>query len=165
MSLTFLRGGKFLSLSDVVDLLDNQEDKGLSLAGVFSDLWRNGLIVQSDSFRYSIETAGGHIYQRLEVWANKYRRGHKHYSDGWFLVIVLKSSTEKILSKNIRDVKREVEENPPVVNTNLVGVQGTPPVPSGFEERSDEQRGPPDPCPQCDLTWRCLHGCKRGSFT
>lgn len=114
MSLTFFRGGRFLSLADVVDLLDDQEDKGLSLAGVFGDLWREGLIVQSDRFRYSIETAGGHVYQRLEVWANKYRRGHKHYSDGWFLVVVLKSSTEKDLSKNVAIVNEGGTGGPPL---------------------------------------------------
>ena len=151
MSLRFFHGGRLLSLTEIVDLLDDQEDKGLGLAGVFGHFWRQGLIAPTDRFKYMVETTTSHIYQRVEVWGNKYGRGHAHYSDGWFQVLVLKHTSENKV---------------PVISANVKGVQGeTPLSKAGLRSVSDEQRGPPDPCPQCDLTWRCLHGCKRGSFT
>ena len=71
MSLTLFNGGRFLSFAETVDLLNDEQHECFALAGVFSDLWRQGLIVRNDRFRYSVEAAGCHIHQSLEVWANK----------------------------------------------------------------------------------------------
>jgi hypothetical protein len=152
MSLTFFNGGRLLRFADVVDLLDDEEDQGLALTSVLGSLWRDGLITLADRFRYSRETACGHVYQRLEVWANKYGRRHNNYSDGWFLLMVLKTSTENTLSDKNGGVKLDV------------GVQGTPPVLSGFEGLVPERGAsrPPSPqCDKCDGTLPCVERCKR----
>lgn len=150
MSLTLFNGGRFLSFPETVDLLNDEQYECFALAGVFSDLWRQGLIVRNDRFRYSVEAAGSHIHQSLEIWANKHGRGHKHYSDGWYLMMTLKTSFVEVSQKN-------GSEN------RYVGVQGSPPVHTEFEGLVPEPGGscpPPFPCSDCDFV-NCDRGCKR----
>ena len=150
-SLRLFGNGRFFSLPDIVDLLDDQEDKALALAGVLGDLWRQGLVSRSDRFRYTVETVDGHGQQSLEVWANKFGRSHKHFSDGWYLLMTLRCPIEKTV---------------PLFEGKRKGVQGenTPPVPSGFEGLAPEPGASSAPGPQCEKctgTLPCIDRCKR----
>lgn len=88
MSLRLFRGGRFLRLDRVVDLLDDLNDHGLGTPGVFRSLWRDGLITRFDKFTYCIETADSHIYHRLEVWAK-----HETAPFSWYVLMTLKETS------------------------------------------------------------------------
>lgn len=159
MSLAFLDGGRLCGFTDIVDLLADHVQEPSALLEVFGRLYRDKVIGIGDRFRYSVELANGHCHQRLEVWAYFSSHGKPHPFKPRQLLLTLKSTLPE---------KEGLRQVPPfmMMNKPLRGYRGRPPVHTRFEGLVPERgasRPPGPPCPDCDLSWKCLDGCKRNT--